>query len=187
MKLGTFLAISASFITGAIVGGFVVFTKLNKERDDIIASEVEDVRAYYKKKEKALDEEKEIIRKQRCEELIQQYHEKAEKGEVDPYPSTVPEIEEYNFDNDLYKGIEFLTEEDYEYDEDAGHKKIECRMFIDGTVVSTAGVVITEDSIGNLCSGMGIEDCLRYIRNWEEKVDYRIEYFDEDYEPEENE
>lgn len=177
---GKVLLVTGTFVAGCLSGAYFMYNKMKKEQDEIIEAEVNDVRDHYKKKEKELNDEKELIRKQRCKELIEEYKLKAEKDEDPGYPCTEQEIEEYNFDNDLYKELEFITEEEYQYDEDTNHTKLECRMFNDGSVITSAGIKVSDDELGNMCSGMGVEDCLRYVRNWETKTDFCIEYFDEE-------
>lgn len=181
-KIVKFAVGALIFGTGFITGAFVMKSKMDKEMDELIEAEVSDYREHYKKKEAELAETEEKIKKARYQELVENYKEKAqdENQEQYEYPSSVAEIEEYNTDNGFYKELEFISEEEYQYDEESVDSKIECRMYMDGTIYTTTGTQVTEDDIGNMCSGMGIQDSLRYIRNWEQKVDYCVEYFDEE-------
>jgi hypothetical protein len=155
------------------------------------SAEVAEEKAKLEEERKAFEEEKEHFN-----EVKHQLYSDLTKEEqlmqlCDPeleIPVVEDNILRYNRIKRQYLRIDFIDEKMYGYGQSSEFEAfdtVECHMFKDGTIYDEDGNRIDDDDthLGNLCSGMGTGkgSDIRYIRNWEEGVDYCVTY-DTEYE-----
>jgi hypothetical protein len=186
----------AMFVSGliiGIVGGFVggyFFCKKGEPEVDIEATE----RSYEKRVERAKKKTKEVeeeltkakdtiemlrqLRKADALNNIPEPKHTVQKLYPEGYPDTEDKIRAYNEKNGIHKDKEFLTEEEWEDDQTTENEKIVIKFHSDGSITNgeNGEPMDVELEVGNLVAGMGPEDPVRYIRNNDIDVDYKIMY-----------
>ena len=92
---------------------------------------------------------------------------------------TEADITSYNIANNIHGDKTFITEEEYESDEE-DVDKVEVTFHNDGTITNddTGAFMDIMQEVGNLVAGMGPECPVRYIRNTDIDVDYKVTYQD---------
>lgn len=183
------------FIVGAVmglVGGYFICKKTTPEVDVEATEEMYDRRAKkYKEKLKAseekveeLKESLEMLRQMRKADLLNMKDiEEETKRTVnlfpEGYPMTEADITSYNIANNIHGDKTFITEEEYESDEE-DVDKVEVTFHNDGTITNddTGAFMDIMQEVGNLVAGMGPECPVRYIRNTDIDVDYKVTYQD---------
>lgn len=150
---------------------------------------------------KALIKENEELKKKvaELEENIQ-YHEaleykrhlddieKKDHIEEDDFPMTPDEIMAYNDEHGLYSHIEYGTEEEWDYhgtdgsgDEEVVLDQLEVYLYSDGLAYDEDNNWMDiEKYCGNLLSGMGKDDNIRYIINHKVEEIYKVQYVDQE-------
>lgn len=199
----TLLGIGLAFAAGYILGSKLKEKEIREDCDETIRvhkknceerrdEELEKEKAALAEERKTFEEEKEHFN-----EVKHQLYSDLTKDEqllqlCDPelgVPIDEEKILRYNSIKRQYLRIDFINETLFGgyIDEDAclNFPTVECHMFKDGTIYNEDGDRIDDDDthLGNLCNGMGTgkTNDIRFIRNWEEKMDYCVTY-DTDYE-----
>ena len=199
----TLLGIGLAFAAGYILGSQLKEREMREDCDETIKVHEKNCE---ERRDKELEKEKEALAEERkafeeekehFNEVKHQLYSDLTKDEqllqlCDPelgVPIDEEKILRYNSIKRQYLRIDFINETLYGgyIDEDAclNFPTVECHMFKDGTIYNEDGERIDDDDthLGNLCNGMGTgkADDIRFIRNWEEKVDYCVTY-DNEYE-----
>lgn len=140
------------------------------------------------------DEEIEALKKEiervdtlrKCEMFVHKNNKTVIDDDMIDCPMTPDEILDFNDDHGLYGHLEYGTEEQWDYfgtdkdgEDEVVFDHLEIYFYADGKAYDENNVFVEPKYYGNLLSGMGKEDPVRYIINHETEELYKVTYVDQ--------
>lgn len=181
--IGTIIGLAIGGIVGYIFGQKSVAAKYETE-NELNKEVMEHIRDRYKEKEKECEEKIAAAEKkvENLQELRREDWESFNKRESTGLPLTEEEIMAHNELHNRWLNLEFITEEEFEFD-DGCFSKDAYVIYKDGNIAYAETGALVDDPghfVGNMLNGMGPENVLRFVRDNEVYSDYKFIYVDHD-------
>ena len=157
------------FAWGVVVGSLYTYFSVKDKFADISQKEIDEVKAFYKEKEK----------KDAPEEPKEEKKENEAKNEKKDYVNFVKRTGYTNYSDMSSESGDIQVIKPSEYGEDPDYDTISFTHYADGVLVDDAGQIVPVDEyidmIGNYTEHFGeYEDDSVYIRNYKRQTDYEI-------------
>lgn len=195
--IAIFIGVAVTAVTGLIVSkkfapkvdeeGTIEVLRMQIEKCN---NEISSLKEQIKEKDATIEaleiEIKRIDTLRHCEMFAHKNLKTEEDPDMVDCPMTPEEILDFNDDHGLYGHLEYGTEEQWDYfgtdksgDEEVIFDHLEVYFYADGKAYDENNVFVEPKYYGNLLSGMGKEDPVRYIINHETEEIYKVTYVDQ--------
>ena len=167
--------------------GTIEVLKMQIEKsDETIANLKEEIAEKDKEIEALKKEIERVDTLRKCEMFVHKNNKTVIDDDMVDCPMTPDEILDFNDDHGLYGHLEYGTEEQWDYfgtdkegDEEVVFDHLEIFFYADGKAYDENNVFVEPKFYGNLLSGMGKDDPVRYIINHETEELYKVTYVDQ--------
>lgn len=172
---------------GFIIGALGTKKHFEKKAEEVINNELQSLREHYNKKEETINKEKEVMEKvvtdikdMRAQELRERYADKdledSEMRKSIHKDRTPEDIMVDHIDTGEKPQFEFLSEEEFEYDETDRFDKIELTVYDNGEGYDAMGRLYGLEDLGDMVDGLANDEEPRYVRDWENEIDFKLVY-----------